>query len=184
MSTTNVKEFLVPVRPFPHVTVGKKYPIIERDKGLCLIIDDTGMSANWWISEGEFELVKEVDVTFEEPLVKLVASDERAKPKRKMKFSNKPGSAVVTYKSGETFHISRLNSMSVFQNENDVLVDVVRTYAKDGLIFQERVGIPVKKFEKVVWMSPDGEIEIKYDEEEQALFYNVKHLAIEIDFGN
>lgn len=191
MSNTTVKEFIVPLRAFPDVTVGKKYPVLNRNKNMCLIINDQGSNANWWIAPGEFELIEEVEVTLEEPSVKLVASEERAKPQRQMKFSKKPGSAIVTYDTGETFHISRLTSIEIFRDVSpgdDILIDVTRTYIKDGLLFQERVGIPVRKFVKIVWISPskddvlEQEVTITYDKEVDSLKYAMTYLADALDF--
>lgn len=186
MSNVNVKEFLVPLLPFHNVTVGKKYPVIHRDKDMCLIKDDIGSDANWWISPGEFELVEEVNVPVRTYEMKLEGPVYKAK--REMKFSDKPGSAVVTYDTGETFHISRLTSVEVFKNDDDVLIDVTRTYTKDGLLFQQRVGIPVEKFVKLVWNSPGSEevvaqeVLVTYDKEKGTLVYGMSFYADVIDF--
>lgn len=113
---------------------------------------------------------------------------EIVKENRTMKFSNKPGSAIVTYDTGATFHISRLNTVEVFQNEGDVLINVTRTYTKDGLLFQQRVGIPVDKFVKLVWISPDNEevvgqaVTVTYNKERNTLVYDMGFYADVIDF--
>ena len=174
MSKANAKESIVPVRHFPGVTVGKKYPIITRENNRCIFLDDNFNTVQWYLVPGEFELVEE--------------NEEVHKTVRKMKFSNKPGSAVVTYDTGDTFHITRLTSVEVFKNDDDVLIDVTRTYIKDGLLFQERVGIPVHKFVKIVWISPakddvlEQEVTITYDKEAESLKYAMTYLADALDF--
>lgn len=109
---------------------------------------------------------------------------------REMKFSDKPGSAVVYYKNGQTFHISYLTRMSVFDEDGDILISVSRLYSKDGLLFKERVGIPPHMFDKVVWKAPGNEEAdvkdyiISYDPEARQFITHVvtEQRAVEIDF--
>lgn len=156
-----------------NVTNGKVYPVFERQDDTIWIVGDNGSHEVWWLIDGEFELVD---------------APAPLKAPRQMKFSDKPGSAVVTYDTGETFHISRLTSVEVFKNDDDVLIDVTRTYTKDGLLFQQRVGIPVDKFVKLVWNSPGSEevvaqkVLVTYNKEKGTLVYGMSFYADVIDF--
>lgn len=84
----------------------------------------------------------------------------RAERDREMNFSHKPGSAVVHYKSGETFHIGFLTHM-VMMGEK---VAVTREYTKDGVDFSQTAYIPLDKFDKVVFQRKDKQLVITVSE--------------------
>lgn len=112
------------------------------------------------------------------------------KPSRKMKFSEKPGSAVVTYNTGETFHIGYLTGIEIVRDHPDAdrLISVNRSYAKDGLLFNQEVLIPIEKFKDAVWVSPEQpdlagqKIRVTYDPVRDMLHYSMAFLANEISF--
>lgn len=138
------KEYVKCLAPFGGVTVGKVYEIVGCVDPLdgFHIINDRGERDVWWLVPGEFELVTS-------PLVE--------KEKREMKFSDKVGSAVVHYKSGQTFHITRLTYMAIVGTK----VLVTREYEKDGIEFTQSVYIPFEKFDKVVFQSEREPYEIQ-----------------------
>lgn len=107
--------------------------------------------------------------------------------KRAPKFKNKPGSAVVYYTSGATFHITKLASLEVYED----IVAVTRIYSKDGLHFSQSVGIPIEMFEKVVVVADeslreegviDTEFTVTYDTERKALVYPMTTSVQQISF--
>ncbi len=108
---------------------------------------------------------------------------------RKMKFSKKPGSAVVHYTAGQTFHISNLLALEVSHDYDDGdTVMVTRGYMKDGLTFVETVGIPVDMLSHIDWEPTKGSehegqtIKLTYSPEKRSIVYNVSFTANLLDF--
>lgn len=123
-------------------------------------------------------------------LVERKEEEEPKKVSRKMKFSEKPGSAVVSYDTGETFHIGYLTGIEVVRDHPDAdrLIGVNRTYAKDGLLFNQEVLIPIQKFDNLVWISPEQpdlaqqKVKVTYDPIRDMLVYSMSFMANELDF--
>jgi hypothetical protein len=139
------QEYVKCLSKFSGVTVGEVYPIVQREENSFCLINDAGKQDVWWLADGEFELVDGPEEVKEE-----------SKATREMKFSTKEGSAVVHYKSGQTFHISYLTHMVVAGSR----VQVTREYTQDGIEFSQTAYIPFEKFGKVICQAYNGELEI------------------------
>lgn len=141
------QEYVKCLSKFNGVTVGKVYPVVKREESSFYLINDAGVLDYWLLCREEFELVDGPEEVKQE-----------SKVPREMKFSTKEGSAVVHYKSGETFHISYLTHMLVAGSR----VQVTREYTQDGIEFSQTAYIPFEKFGKVVYQAYayNGELEI------------------------
>ncbi len=121
---------------------------------------------------------------------KDTSGDEIRRSQRQMKFSKKPGSAVVHYTAGQTFHISNLLALEVSHDYDDGdTVMVTRGYMKDGLTFVETVGIPVDMLSHIDWEPTKGSehegqtIKLTYSPEKRSIVYNVSFTTNAINFS-
>lgn len=142
----------------------------------------TGVGSDGSISINNSSLYFRVD--------QFIPVSGEGKASRKMKFSDKPGSAVVTYSTGETFHIGYLTGIEIVRDHPDAdrLISVNRSYAKDGLLFNQEVLIPIHKFESLVWVSPEQpdlahqKVMVTYDYDRDMLSYTMNFMANELNF--
>lgn len=113
---------------------------------------------------------------------------KESKAKCKIKFSSKPGSAVVHYTKGNTFHISKLASVEVGDVDGIPVVCIVREYQKDGVYFRQAAYVPVEIFDKIVYKPLeedvlDQEVTINYDSEYNRLVYPVTYGTVRLDLN-
>lgn len=181
---------------------GFVYNITDLSEGLGVSINHSGL----YFNQSQFEKISASDKTeygmkfivdraaSPNPSVtfaKGTSGDEirRTLRQRQMKFSKKPGSAVVHYTAGQTFHVSNLLALEVSHDYDDGdSVMVTRGYMKDGLTFVETVGIPVEMLSHIDWEPTKGSehegqtIKLTYSPEKRSIVYNVSFTANSLDF--
>lgn len=167
---------------------GFVYNITDLSEGLGVSINYSGL----YFNQEQFEKVSASGKTVVCDLETLTGSTEydvKIGVTRQMKFSKKPGSAVVHYTAGQTFHISNLLALEVSHNydEGDSVM-VTRGYMKDGLTFVETVAIPVLMLDHIDWEPNKGSehegqtIKLTYSFEKRSIVYNVSFTADSLDF--
>lgn len=167
---------------------GFVYNITDLSEGLGVSINYSGL----YFNQAQFEKVSTSNKTVVCDLETLTVSTEydvKIGVSRQMKFSKKPGSAVVYYTAGQTFHVSNLLSLEVSHDYDDGdTVMVTRGYMKDGLTFVETVGIPVDMLSHIDWEPTKGSehegqtIKLTYSPEKRSIVYNVSFTANLLDF--
>lgn len=105
---------------------------------------------------------------------------------RKMKFSSKPGSAVVYYKSGAEFHISRLTCIELGYVNGETCISIERDYFQDGIYFAEAACIPVDMFDKLVYVTKEHDVvndlvTVTYNPEIKYLVRDVSNKFLRLD---
>ncbi len=102
-------------------------------------------------------------------------------------YPARPGSAVVHYKSGETFHLGQLTGMSVGDVDGQNVVAVTRKYKRKGVFFEQTAYIPVGIFDCVIYRPLDEkiidkEVKITYKERTNSLSYPLTYATKKLDF--
>lgn len=96
----------------------------------------------------------------------------------KVKFKNKPGSAVVYYVAGSEFHLNCVEEIVLDHVEGNRVVSVTRTYQKDGINFTQTADIPVDMLDKIEYVPknslfPTPAVVIKYNYGTDTLDYTM-----------